>query len=97
MVEHHGTCEDLAMNFLVADITGKPPIKVLAQQKFQDLNSANTRYSKLVQLFEQRQRCMESLVDIFGYMPLVKSYVRMDPSLHKDPVSNLRKQYRLLE
>ncbi|CAH3150733.1 unnamed protein product [Pocillopora meandrina] len=97
MVEHHGTCEDLAMNFLVADITRKPPIKVLTQQKFQDLNSANTRYSKLVQLFEQRQRCMESLVDIFGYMPLVKSYVRMDPSLHKDPVSNLRKQYRLLE
>lgn len=97
MVEHYGTCEDLAMNFLVADITRKPPIKILPQRSFQDLFSRNTRYSRLVQLFEMRQRCMESLVDIFGYMPLVKSQIRMDPLLYKDPVSNLRKQYRLLE
>lgn len=97
MVEHHGTCEDLAMNFLVADITRKPPIKILPQKTFYDLNSRSARYSKLVQLFDQRQRCMESLVDIFGYMPLVKSQIRMDPLLYKDPVSNLRKKYRLLE
>lgn len=79
MVEHYGTCEDLAMNFLVADITRKPPIKILPQRSFQDLFNRNTRYSRLVQLFEMRQRCMESLVDIFGYMPLVKSQIRMDP------------------
>ncbi|KAL9962988.1 hypothetical protein ACROYT_G032148 [Oculina patagonica] len=97
MVEHYGTCEDLAMNFLVADITRKPPIKILPQKLFQDLYNRNTKYSKLVQLFELRQRCMESLVEIFGYMPLVKSQIRMDPLLYKDPVSNLRKQYRLLE
>lgn len=97
MVEHHGTCEDLAMNFLVADITRKPPIKILPQKTFYDLNSRSARYSKLVQLFDQRQRCMESLVDIFGYMPLVKSQIRMDPLLYKDPVSNLRKKYKLLE
>jgi len=97
MVEHHGACEDIAMNFLVADITKKPPIKMLPQKTFQELYSKNTKHSKLLQLFERRQRCMETLVDIFGYMPLVKSQVRMDPLLYRDPVSNLRKQYRLLE
>lgn len=97
MVEHYGTCEDIAMNFLVADVTRKPPIKILPQKTFQDLYSRNSKYSKLVQLFDLRQRCMESLVDIFGYMPLLMSQVRMDPLLYKDPVSNLRKQYRLLE
>ena len=96
-VEHHGTCEDIAMNFLVADITRKPPIKILPQKTFEDLYSKNTKHSKLVQLFEHRQRCMETLVDIFGYMPLVKSQVRLDPLLYRDPVSNLRKQYRLIE
>ena len=85
------------MNFLVADITRKPPIKILPQKTFQDLYSRNSKYSKLVQVFDLRQRCMESLVDIFGYMPLLTSQVRMDPLLYKDPVSNLRKQYRLLE
>lgn len=97
IVEHLGACEDIAMNFLVADIAKKPPIKILPQKVFQDLYSKNTKHSKLVQLHEHRQRCMETLVDIFGYMPLIKSQVRMDPLLYKDPVSNLRKQYRLLE
>ena len=97
MVEHHGACEDIAMNFLVADIARKPPIKILPQKTFEDLYNKNTKQSKLLQLFEHRQRCMETLVDIFGYMPLVKSQVRMDPLLYRDPVSNLRKQYRLLE
>lgn len=97
MVEHHGTCEDIAMNFLVADITRKPPIKILPQKTFEDLYSKNTKHSKLVQLFEHRQRCMGTLEEIFGYMPLVKSKVRLDPLLYRDPVSNLRKQYRLIE
>ena len=85
------------MNFLVADITRKPPIKILPQKPLQDLFNRNSRYSRLAQVFEHRQRCMETLGDVFGYMPLVKSQVRMDPLLYRDPVSNLRKRYRLLE
>lgn len=97
MVEHYGACEDIAMNFLVADITKKPPIKILPQKLFQDLYSRNTKHSQLVQLHDHRQKCMDTLVEIFGYMPLMTSQVRMDPLLYRDPVSNLRKQYRLLE
>lgn len=97
MVEHYGACEDVAMNFLVADIVKKPPIKILPQKSFQDLYSKTIKHSQLAQLHEHRQKCMGTLVEIFGYMPLMKSQVRMDPLLYRDPVSNLRKQYRLLE
>ena len=97
MVEHYGACEDVAMNFLIADIVKKPPIKILPQKSFQDLYSKTIKHSQLAQLHEHRQKCMGTLVEIFGYMPLMKSQVRMDPLLYRDPVSNLRKQYRLLE
>ncbi|XP_076457051.1 exostosin-1a-like [Babylonia areolata] len=49
------------------------------------------------QAFTQRQTCMDEFVSVFGYMPLLRSSVRMDPLLFKDPVSNLRKKYRRIE
>ncbi|MEQ2250942.1 Exostosin-2 [Ilyodon furcidens] len=33
-VDAHMNCEDIAMNFLVANITGKAPIKVTPRKKF---------------------------------------------------------------
>lgn len=30
-------------------------------------------------------------------MPLIRSNLRMDPMLYRDPVSNLRKKYRQIE
>lgn len=47
--------------------------------------------------FLQRQTCLNTFVALFGYMPLVRSAVRFDPVLFKDPVSNLRKKYRQME
>lgn len=32
-VDEHMNCEDIAMNFLVANITGKAPIKVRLERK----------------------------------------------------------------
>lgn len=47
--------------------------------------------------FLQRQTCLNTFVALFGYMPLIRSAVRFDPVLFKDPVSNLRKKYRQME
>ena len=95
MVERHGACEDLAMNFLVADVTSLAPIKVLPQKSYREMPiSKMPKHSKV---FEIKQKCMATLEEVFGYMPLKKSQARMDPLLYRDPVSNLRKRYRLLE
>ena len=94
MVEHYGACEDLAMNFLITDVTRRPPIKVLPQKMYREMPSKMTQAEKI---FDAKQKCMETLVESFGYMPLMMSQVRMDPLLYRDPVSNLRKRYRLLE
>lgn len=47
--------------------------------------------------FIQRQSCLNTFAAVFGYMPLVRSRLRLDPVLFKDPVSNLRKKYRQIE
>jgi len=87
----------MAMNFLVADAIGLPPIKVLPSKDYHEGIGKNVKRSKLLQHFATLQKCLDALVDAFGYMPLIKSQVRLDPLLFKDPVSNLRKRYRLLE
>ena len=47
--------------------------------------------------FDQRQICINRFVSEFGYMPLLKSSMRLDPVLFKDNVANARKKYRKLE
>ena len=41
--------------------------------------------------------CVSLLAGVFGYMPLVRSEVRMDPLLFRDDVATWRKKYRQLE
>ena len=47
--------------------------------------------------FAQRQTCINTFKAVFGYMPLLKSSVRLDTVLYKDAVANTRKKYRKLE
>ena len=44
-----------------------------------------------------RVACFNMIVNVYGYVPLVYSSVRMDPVLFKDNVSMLRKEYKRLE
>ena len=86
------------MNFLVADTIKLPPIKVLSQKLYQETTNPDSgRFAKQAAVFQRRKKCMDILSEVFGYMPLLKSRVRFDPLLYRDPVSNLRKRYRLLE
>lgn len=53
--------------------------------------------SKLFQHFECAHYCLQAISDYLGYMPLLKSTLRINPLLFKDPVSRLRKKYPILD
>lgn len=97
-VDELDNCEDILMNFLVSHVTHKPPIKVTQRKKCKEVGQAGVKNPwSDPQHFYQRQACINSFVAGFGYMPLLKSQIRLDPVLFKDPVSNLRKKYRKIE
>ena len=96
-------CLDLVFNFLVSHITREGPIKVTQRKRSGSFATATNRLSNgedtTAQLgFKSRQRCFSTLINTsFGYLPLVKSQMRLDPVLFKDSVSNMRKKYRKIE
>ena len=96
-------CQDMVLNFIVSDVTSLPPVKILDRKPYKEdiVNLYKRRQSSATKehftRFEARRQCFEALVDEFGYMPLVHTNVRFDPVLYKDPISNFRKKYRLLE
>lgn len=99
-VDQSHNCEDILINFLVSHVTRQPPIKVSQRKQYKSSNlSAVTSRSPWndPDHFLQRQTCLNTFVALFGYMPLIRSAVRFDPVLFKDPVSNLRKKYRQME
>ncbi|KAK7089923.1 hypothetical protein V1264_009802 [Littorina saxatilis] len=63
-------CEDIAMNFLVAHLTRRPPIKVKAPWKSYCPGCGRTLSSKGDHL-ERRHECMNVFAKEFGYMPLL--------------------------
>lgn len=100
MVDESQNCEDILMNFLVSHVTKLPPIKVTHRKQYREsLLPSNAKNSQWMDSFHfsQRQLCIDTFANTFGYMPLVRSKMRMDPMLFKDPVSNLRKKYRQIE
>ncbi|XP_076361020.1 exostosin-1-like [Tachypleus tridentatus] len=100
-VDQSQNCEDILMNFLVSHVTKLPPIKVTQRKNYKESMVVDGKMYPIPwndpDHFIQRQACMTTFVEIFGYMPLVRSSLRLDPVLFKDPVSNLRKRYRKLE
>nr|XP_018903394.1 PREDICTED: exostosin-1 [Bemisia tabaci] len=93
-VEQSANCEDILINFLVSHVTRRPPIKVTQRKHYKDQPRSPWNDPDH---FLQRQTCLNTFAAVFGYMPLVRSNMRFDPVLFKDPVSNLRKKYRQIE
>uniref|UniRef100_A0AAY5EX42 Exostosin GT47 domain-containing protein n=1 Tax=Electrophorus electricus TaxID=8005 RepID=A0AAY5EX42_ELEEL len=93
-------CEDILMNFLVSAVTKLPPIKVTQKKQYKETmmqqGSKSSRWAD-PDHFAQRQSCTNAFTDWFGFMPLVRSQLRLDPVLFKDQVSILRKKYRDIE
>ncbi|XP_056651482.1 exostosin-like 1 isoform X2 [Monodelphis domestica] len=90
LVDELSECEDILMNFLVAEVTKLPPIKVPQRKPLQEV-------LQHAQGEQPSRDCISKFASWFGHMPLVHSQLRLDPVLFKDQVSVLRKKYRHLE
>lgn len=84
-VDYHMNCEDIAMNFLVANVTGKAPIKVTPRKKFKCPECTNVEMlSADVIHMAERSECINKFADLYGLMPLKTVEFRADPVLYKD-------------
>ncbi|XP_061714154.1 exostosin-2 [Cydia pomonella] len=79
-VDDNFNCEDIAMNFLVANVTGKPPIKVTPRKKFKCPECTNTEMlSAAARHMAQRSACIQRFTQIYGHMALKSVEFRADP------------------
>ncbi|XP_012254638.2 exostosin-2 [Athalia rosae] len=84
-VDDHMNCEDIAMNFLVANMTGKAPIKVTSRKKFKCPECTNTEMlSADLSHMMERSQCINRFSSVYGTMPLKSVEFRADPVLYKD-------------
>lgn len=81
-VDEYLNCEDLAMNFLVAHITRKPPIKVTSRWTFR-CPGCPKALSVEESHFHERHKCLNFFVQVYGYMPLLNTQYRADSVLFK--------------
>jgi glucuronyl/N-acetylglucosaminyl transferase EXT2 len=78
-------CEDILMNFVIANLTAKAPLKVSPRKKFKC-----TECSQQVSIsvdpghMVERSECINFFVEEFGKMPLKAVEFRADPVLYKD-------------
>ncbi|KAH0952729.1 hypothetical protein HN011_009892 [Eciton burchellii] len=93
-VDEHMNCEDIAMNFLIANITGKAPIKVTPKKKFRCPECTNTEMlsADLTHMVERTQ-CINKFSSIYGIMPLESVEFRADPVLFKDAFPEKLKRF----
>ena len=96
-IDKHMNCEDIAMNFLVANHTGKAPIKVTPRKRFKCPECANGDALATNQVhFVERSECIQEFVKVFGNMPLKTVEFRADPILHQDNIPERLKKFRNL-
>eukprot|EP00794_Sanderia_malayensis_P017248 gene17248-18972_t len=83
-IDNKMNCEDIAMNFLIANLTRKAPIKVTARKRFicEQCTSNETLWSETS--FIKRTECLNVFTGLFGNMPLKTVEFRADPALYKE-------------
>jgi len=77
-------CEDIAFNFMVAEATGKAPIKVGPRKKFRAANGPPGLSGELKAYMEARSECVRLFAQWYGHMPLMKAEFRANPVLYKE-------------
>ena len=85
-------CEDLAMNFLISNVTGKPPLKVTPRKKFKCPECSNIISADLTHMVE-RSECVTVFAEEYGMMPLKTVQFRADPVLFKDDIPKKLKRF----
>ncbi|KAK3099014.1 hypothetical protein FSP39_025286 [Pinctada imbricata] len=94
-VDDHVNCEDIAMNFLVANITGKSPMKVTPRKKFKCPECTNTEMlSADMGHMVERSECINYFTSKYHTMPLKSVEFRADPVLYKDDFPSVLKKYK---
>ncbi|XP_063634524.1 exostosin-3 [Cydia splendana] len=81
-VDEFMNCEDIAMNFLVAHITRKPPVKVTSRWTFRCPGCPVTLSSDETH-FHERHKCIQFFSQVMGYTPLLSTQYRADSVLFK--------------
>ncbi len=81
-------CLSIVFNSVVALYTKLPPI--LVQHKNPNEGSSLKEANK-------RLTCLNMAANALGQMPLIKSFIKFDPVLYRDNVSNFRKKFRKME
>ncbi|KAL0895674.1 hypothetical protein ABMA27_011752 [Loxostege sticticalis] len=81
-VDEHMNCEDIAMNFLVAHITRKPPVKVTSRWTFRCPGCPVTLSADETH-FHERHKCIQFFSQVMGYTPLLSTQYRADSVLFK--------------
>lgn len=81
-VDEFMNCEDIAMNFLVSHITRQPPVKVTSRWTFR-CPGCPVSLSEDETHFQERHKCINFFVKVYGYMPLLNTQFRVDSVLFK--------------
>ncbi|XP_045769898.1 exostosin-2 [Maniola jurtina] len=93
-VDDNFNCEDIAMNFLVANVTRKPPIKVTPRKKFKCPECTNTEMlSADARHMSQRSACIERFAKIYGHMALKSVEFRADPLQYRETAAGIPHKY----
>ncbi|KAI6232704.1 Exostosin-like 3 [Aphelenchoides fujianensis] len=95
-VDEWMNCEDLAMNFLVAHLTRRPPIKATNKWTIRCPTCPET-LSGDAGHFDKRSRCIRFFVEVYGYNPLMFTQFRADSVLYRTRVPvNHQKCFRFV-
>ncbi len=84
-VDDIANCEDIAFNYMISDLTRKPPIKVTEKNIFNcsDCNNIkDSMVSIMKNVHKTRSDCMNYFNIIYGYNPLLYSQSRSDSVLY---------------
>ncbi|XP_034654228.1 exostosin-3-like [Drosophila subobscura] len=90
-VDEYMNCEDIAMNFLVAHITRRPPVKITSRWSFRR-RGIKSSLSQRPKHLEDRHKCINFFSQVFGYTPLLNTQYRADSVLFKTHISQDRKK-----
>ena len=74
-------CEDIAMNFLVSDITRQAPLKVGIKRTFRGPGLWEEGDH-----FQERNDCINFFSRVYGHTPLLYAQFRADSVLYKTKV-----------
>ena len=96
-VDDHINCEDIAFNLMVANSTGKAPIKVGPRKKFKCSTPSCENAGMLsasASHLEERSQCLDKFVKIYGHNPLKTVEFRADPVLYKENLPDSVKLFK---